>query len=79
MPNLATVNPAMDHTEEVLADVTKDERYDLAIWEAIGLARRTLNRYYSLTDSSEVSPYHDGCICATRCKDLLIIPIVLHP
>jgi hypothetical protein len=52
---LATVIPAMDHTEEVLADVAKDECYDLVIREAIGLARRTLNQYYSLTDSSEVS------------------------
>ena len=46
--------PAMDHIDEVLAGFEQNPNYDLAIQEAVCLARQTLNKYYSLTDSSEV-------------------------
>ena len=53
-PNLATMIPAMDHIDNVLASFTWDMEYNEAIREGISLARNTLNWYYSLTDSSEV-------------------------
>ena len=44
----------MDHIEEVLMTFEENSEYDTAIREAIGIARRTLNCYYSLTNTSEV-------------------------
>lgn len=54
-PNLATVIPAMDHidthfTNAILPTSTNNP----AICAAIGLGKRTLNRYYSKTDMVEV-------------------------
>ncbi|KAK2461380.1 hypothetical protein APHAL10511_006604 [Amanita phalloides] len=53
-PSLATMIPAMDHINEVFLDYSINDRYHLAIHIAIGLAKKTLNRYYELTDSSKV-------------------------
>ena len=53
-PNLATVIPAMDHINDVLDAFSRNADYNLAIRSAVDLAKRTLNRYYSLTDASEV-------------------------
>ena len=70
----------MDHIENVLTTLENDRKYDVAIRNAISIARRTLNRYYSLTDSSEVyricmSTWHSQSI------DKLISDVltVLHP
>lgn len=54
MPNLATVIPAMDYIEQVMTGYKRNATYDPAIWTAIGFGKTTLNKYYSLTDSSEV-------------------------
>ena len=53
-PNLAMVIPAMDHIDEVLSSQSLDRRYDVSIRASLGLAKKTLNRYYSITDMSEV-------------------------
>jgi hypothetical protein len=53
-PSLAAVIPAMDHIEEVLNGLEENPEYDVAIQEAVSIARKTLNQYYSLTDSSDV-------------------------
>jgi hypothetical protein len=53
-PNLATVIPAMDHIDDVLDGFSRNTDYNMAIRSAVDLAKRTLNRYYSLTDASEV-------------------------
>jgi hypothetical protein len=53
-PNLATVIPAMDHIDDVLQGFTRNTNYNTAIRSAVDLARQMLNRYYSLTDASEV-------------------------
>ena len=43
----------MDHVDSKLTDATLDEeKYSLAIRIACELAKKTLNRYYSLTDQS---------------------------
>ncbi|KAI1782429.1 hypothetical protein LXA43DRAFT_905789 [Ganoderma leucocontextum] len=50
---LADVIPAMDHVDNKLTDANlAKEKYDYAIRVACSLAKRTLNKYYSLTDAS---------------------------
>ncbi|KAG2037471.1 hypothetical protein BDR03DRAFT_800635, partial [Suillus americanus] len=64
MPNLAVVISAMDHIDNAFTTgVIKTDKLNPAIHAALHLTKKTLNRYYSLTDRSET--YH--------------IAIVLHP
>ncbi|KAG1872024.1 hypothetical protein C8R48DRAFT_595800 [Suillus tomentosus] len=53
-PNLNTIIPAMDLIDERLTNYSHNRKYLPAICAAVNLAKRTLNRYYQLTDSSEV-------------------------
>ncbi|KIK76678.1 hypothetical protein PAXRUDRAFT_169128, partial [Paxillus rubicundulus Ve08.2h10] len=53
-PNLATVIPAMDHIDDHLTTLGCNKKCTVAIHAAVELAKKTLNRYYSLTDNSEV-------------------------
>jgi hypothetical protein len=53
-PNLAIVIPAMDHIDESLSTDAINPDRTPAIRAALSLAKKTLNRYYSLTDSSDV-------------------------
>jgi hypothetical protein len=53
-PNLAMVIPAMDHIDEQLSNHALMQRFEPAIHAALGLAKKTLNRYYNLTDDAEV-------------------------
>jgi hypothetical protein len=53
-PNLATVIPAMDLIDETLTTHSMNRQLLPSIRVAAGLAKKTLNRYYELTDSSEV-------------------------
>ncbi|KIK31663.1 hypothetical protein CY34DRAFT_27310 [Suillus luteus UH-Slu-Lm8-n1] len=55
-PNLATVIPAMDLIHETLTSYSCNQRYHTSIRVAVHLAKKTLNRYYELTDKSKV--YH---------------------
>jgi hypothetical protein len=49
------VIPAMDYIDEVFTTgMLAEEAFDPAIRAAVGLAKKTLNKYYSLTDSSRV-------------------------
>lgn len=52
-PNLATVIPAMDEIDKRFGNIGRDALFDKAIRLATRLAKGTLNKYYSLTDSSE--------------------------
>ncbi|TFY61175.1 hypothetical protein EVG20_g7153 [Dentipellis fragilis] len=54
MPNLAVVIPAMDHIDQHFATETLNTKLNPAIHASISIAKRTLNHYYNLTDSSEV-------------------------
>ena len=48
------VIPAMDHIDTVLTNgIVNSQLLDPAIRTALRLAKKTLNRYYSLTDKSE--------------------------
>ncbi|KAG1776193.1 hypothetical protein EV702DRAFT_971812, partial [Suillus placidus] len=53
-PNLATVIPAINHIDEKLTSYSRNKKYALSICTAVELAKKTFNRYYELTDSSEV-------------------------
>ncbi|KAF8667473.1 hypothetical protein AX14_006338 [Amanita brunnescens Koide BX004] len=58
------VMPTMDYIDEIFTTgLLNDQRLDPAIHAAIGLAKKTLNRYYSKTDTS----------------DLYRIAMILHP
>lgn len=50
------VIPAMDFINDKLTAHAHDRTLSLAIKASLTLGKKTLNRYYSLTDSSEV--YH---------------------
>ena len=52
-PNLANVIPTMDIINDRLTAKANDPAISLAIRSAIGLAKKTLNHYYSRTDDSE--------------------------
>ncbi|TDL21153.1 hypothetical protein BD410DRAFT_692841, partial [Rickenella mellea] len=53
-PNLATVIPAMDHIDETLATNALNPRFQRSIQASLTIGKKTLNRYYNLTDDSEV-------------------------
>ncbi|GBE85227.1 hypothetical protein SCP_0704130 [Sparassis crispa] len=53
-PSLPMVIPAMDIINEHLTDESLDAHYQPCIRAAIGLAKKTLNHYYSKTDQSSV-------------------------
>ena len=61
MPNLSTVIPAMDHIDDRLMTDTCISRFNHAIRASLGVARKTLNRYYTLTDMYEV--YQIAMVC----------------
>lgn len=44
----------MDHIDEYMTTASTNLSLDPAIRTALALAKKTLNRYYTLTDSSEV-------------------------
>jgi hypothetical protein len=48
------VIPAMDHIDERLTNDSLNQDLEPSIRAAITLAKKTLNRYYSRTDQSEL-------------------------
>jgi len=48
------VIPSMDHIDMMLTTWALDFKKSPAIRAALSLAKKTLNRYYTATDSSEV-------------------------
>ena len=53
-PNLATVIPAMDYIDQQLTTDALNSRYSASIRAALSLGKKTLNRYYTMTDHSEI-------------------------
>ncbi|KIK09811.1 hypothetical protein K443DRAFT_73249, partial [Laccaria amethystina LaAM-08-1] len=62
-PHLAKVIPTMDLIDREFTTNSLDKAYEPAICVALNIAKKTLNRYYTKTDQSEV--YH--------------IAMILHP
>ena len=52
----------MDEINDRLTAQANNDKYSLAIRAALGLAKKTLNRYYSHTDESEAY-----CISMSEC------------
>jgi hypothetical protein len=55
-PNLATVIPAMDHIDRVLATSSENNQYSLSIHASLVIGKNAINRYYNKTDHSKT--YH---------------------
>jgi hypothetical protein len=53
-PDLATVIPAMDHIDNHLATAGQNLKYSPAIRASLALGKAHLNKYYNMTDHSEV-------------------------
>lgn len=53
-PHLATVIPAMDHIDAHLATAIRDLAYSPAIRASLALGKDHLNKYYDMSDDSEV-------------------------
>ncbi|GLB35657.1 hypothetical protein LshimejAT787_0212220 [Lyophyllum shimeji] len=53
-PNLATVIPAMDLIDQKFTTDSLDKTYEPAIRVALNFAKKTINRYYTKTDDSEL-------------------------
>lgn len=51
---LSSVIPVMDDIDETLQTSIDDKKYSTALLHALTLGRRTLNKYYSHTDASEL-------------------------
>jgi hypothetical protein len=67
-PNLAMVIPAMDHIDEILTSQAVSWQYDAPIRAALAMGKRTLNRYYTLTDMSEVYRIAMSMDTLTNCQ-----------
>jgi hypothetical protein len=52
--NIATIIPMIDHINKVLATNALDDQFSISIKVALSMGKRTLNRYYSKTDLSDV-------------------------
>ncbi|PBK83685.1 hypothetical protein ARMGADRAFT_1136613 [Armillaria gallica] len=66
-PSLATVIPAMDHIDTVLATAALDDvKFSAPIRAALAVAKDTLNIYYDKTDQSRV--YHIAMVLHPRRK-----------
>lgn len=53
-PNLAVVIPSMDKIDETLSSWLVDTSLSAPVRAALAVAKKTLNRYYSLTDQADV-------------------------
>lgn len=53
-PNIDSVIPAIDYIDQQLTNSTLDPKYSKSIKTAISLGKWTLNRYYDMTDHSEI-------------------------
>ena len=53
-PCLANVIPAMDRMHDDLISACNNEDYSTAICDALKIGKNLLNKYYSITDNSEV-------------------------
>jgi hypothetical protein len=80
-PNLATIIPAMDHIDSILASQSVSRTYDAPIRVALAMGKKTLNHYYTLTDASEVYRIAMGkpLLIWLTFIFMLTLLIVLHP
>ena len=70
-PNLAKVIPAIDHLDQHLTTSALDKKYDPAIQEAIAVGKNLLNKYYNMTDDSELYRITMGMYLTVNILNLL--------
>ena len=56
IPCPATIIPVIDKMHDKLIKAAENNQYLLPLWAALSIGERLLNKYYSLTDDSEI--YH---------------------
>lgn len=62
----------MDHMDRVLTSQSIDRTFEAPIRAALAMGKKTLNRYYTLTDASET--YR---ISMSKCSILLLNPLMI--
>jgi len=79
-PNLTTVILAMDHINNFLA-TSAEQQYSPAIRAALAIGKNTINKYYNMTDQSEVYRIAMSMLfrLSTYCDLLNSNLLVLHP
>jgi hypothetical protein len=71
-PNIATVIPAMDYIDKVLtanADLS-GTTFSSPVKAALTMGKKTLDRYYKITNMSEVYRIAMGVFLSNICGDL---------
>ncbi|KAJ7616576.1 hypothetical protein FB45DRAFT_673918, partial [Roridomyces roridus] len=53
-PSLADVIPVMDDIDSLFTGYERNKKFHRTVRASVTVAKRTLNRYYSLTDGAEV-------------------------
>ena len=74
-PNIDSVIPAMDYIDQQLTDSALNPKYSKSIKTAISLGKRTLNRYYNITDHSEIYRIAMGTFHFVVCLLIYLIKI----
>lgn len=79
-PNISAVIPAMDAIDEQFATgIVEGRELSMPLKQALAIGKRTLNKYYALTDASDIYRMAMGTSLILS-KDSSLIPIiVLHP
>jgi hypothetical protein len=79
--SIATVIPAMDTIDEVLAMNALSSKYSVAIHTALSVGKKTLNHYYEKTDFSKAYHIAMGIFSFTLHFIIAYCPLlsVLHP
>jgi hypothetical protein len=79
-PNIDRVIPSMDYLDQQLTSSALIVRYSESIKATITLGKKTLNRYYDMSDQSEIYRIAMGkCIRLSSCSHILLSFSVLHP
>jgi hypothetical protein len=80
-PNLATVIPAMDIIDNMIATMSEAlHKYCLAIYAALAIGSQLINKYYNKTDYLKVYCISMGAFRLRLSASLLTaVLLVLHP
>lgn len=76
-PGLASVIPAMDHIDTLLTNQMRDPDLHPAIKRALTFAKRTLNKYYRLSDLSAMYHIAIGEL-SLRGPGIAFLPFLIH-
>ena len=69
----------MDHIDKYLATTIQDESVSVGLQSALALGKRTLNRYYNLTDCSDIYRIAMGAFIYLLNYFYNSLSLVLHP